>query len=376
MWSCASNSLAIACQEAVILQQDFAQPVAGSMKTLANDNGILEIDPNAIPITTQTNLFEPIQLTQTPFAEPQCITVKKNPLGCLEGIAVLPQDEVWLVDARSCLCGETDTGLLNVSKLTQDNFSQSEMSCLTTSHAADQDRVTVIYIHGNQTNLEYAIARGMQVYRNAFAAKAHCRVPVRFVIWAWKSEQEKARLYPDYLIKSERSVLLGETLATTLNQFDDRNLLVFGYSLGVQVALSAFDSPLLNSRSDDPTRYHVAFAAPAINAEYVACHALSLGGRTPISQTFVFTNRKDRAIRAAQAIIRRKSMIDEASIEGLSRAGKLDVGAISSIEISEEAGPFHSVERYTRSEKLQSSMASLVNAVSASRLIQTIQASE
>lgn len=299
----------------------------------------------------------------------QCVVVKKSVLGCLEGITVLPQDEVWFVNARECICGETDLSRLRVSKLVCNELVSRKLADLTSAHASGDAFSTVVYVHGNQTSQEFATARGLQVYRNAFAKKAECRVPIRYVIWAWKSEQEKTRLYPDYLVKSKRSLLMGNTLAATLNQFSDRNMVVFGYSLGVQVVLSAFDSPILKPRIGDPTRYKVAFAAPAINSDFVVSELINGVLVAPVARTLVFTNRKDRAIRAAQAIIRRKnpSEDDATTIAELSDAGKLHLGAVTSVDVYNETGRFHSIERYTRSETLQSMMAELVNRVGAKR---------
>ena len=326
----------------------------------------IEATQNEAIVVVDAEYVEP-QMVDHSSAQAQCVTVRKSVLGCMEGIEILPQDEVWMIDARDVLCGETDVGLLKVSRLVGNDLVCSELSELTASHASGDDRATVLYIHGNQTNEVYAIARGLQVYRNAFATKAHCHQPVRYIIWAWKSEQEKPRAYPDYLIKSQRAVMLGETFAATLNQFSDRNLIVVGFSLGVQVTLSAFDSRLLSSREGDPTRYQLALIAPAISADYVARHSLAFGGQTPVAQTFVFTNRKDRAIRAAQAIIRRRNPSEAATIAGLSDAGKLNLGHVTSIDVFPESGRFHSVERYTRSETLRSVMGDLINKAVASK---------
>lgn len=327
--------------------------ITGMEYEIEYGNPIIECDPDAVPISE--NHFSEINEQQ--------FTVKKSILGCMEDITILPQDEVWMINARDCICGETDLSRVKVNQLVDSEMVHRDLSQLTAAHSSGDDLVTVLYVHGNMTNEEYAIARGLQVYRNAFAQKAHCRGPVRYVIWAWKSEQEKTRFYPDYLVKSDRSVLVGETFAATLNQFSDRNMIAFGYSLGVQVILSAFDSPNLNPREGDPSHYQLAFAAPAINAEFVACNSLRCGRDTPVQKTFVFTNRKDRAIRAAQAIIRRKNPNEEATIAGLSDAGKLDVGPVTAVDVFGETGRFHSIERYTRSETLQTIMANLVNAV-------------
>jgi hypothetical protein len=320
-------------------------------------NPIIECDLNGIPVTESPE----------PAGNEQCVVVKKSPIGCMEGIKILPQDEVWMVNARDCLCGEIDLSLVGVSQFVGNELVQRELGQLTAAHASGDELVTVLYVHGNMTDEEYAIARGLQVYRNAFAKKAHCHGPVRYVIWAWRSEQEQPRPYPDYLVKSDRSLRVGETFAATLNEFSDRNMIVFGYSLGVQVVLSAFDSPILHGRELDTSRYQLAFAAPAINAKFMACNSLA-SWDTPVKQTYVFTNRKDRAIKAAQAIIRRQNPTEDATIAGLSNAGKLNVGAVTEVDVFGETGRFHSIERYTRSGSLQSIMANLVNEVGGNKM--------
>ena len=370
---CIAFSPTVLCYAQTALQDDiFIAP-----ETLILDSApvVVEIEsqPTFETITTHSDFSEPIIVERAEEAAggEQCVVVKKSILGCLEGITVLPQDEVWFINARECHCGETDLSHLTVSKLVDNDLVQRELSDLTTAHASGDEFSTVLYVHGNQTNEEFAVSRGLQVYRNAFATKAHCRGPVRYVIWAWKSEQERVRFYPDYLVKSDRSVRLGETFAATLNQFSDRNMVVFGFSLGVQVVLSAFDSPHLDPREGDPTRYQVAFAAPAINSRFVAYHSLKANGISPVQQTLVFTNRKDRAIRAAQLIIRRENPNKEATIAGLSDAGKLNIGAVTSIDVFEESGRIHSIERYTRSGTLQSMMANLVNEVASMKSLPT-----
>lgn len=346
--------------EPEVVGQSVIESNAVEPALIIESTAVLETDPNAPIIIECEDSWQD--------TSEQCVVIKKSVLGCLEGIAILPQDEVWLINARDCICGETDLSLLKVSQYNGSELVPRELSDLTSAHASGDEYATVLYIHGNQTDKEFATARGLQVYRNAFATKADCHGPVRYVIWAWKSEQEKFRLYPDYVVKSERSVRLGETFAATLNQFSDRNLIVFGYSLGVQVVLSAFDSPTLDTRDGDPTRYQVVFAAPAINPDFVARNLLKCDCDSPAQQALIFTNRKDRAIRAARAIIRRKNPNNESTIAGLSATGKLNLGAITSVDVFGETGRFHSIERYTRSDTMQNMMADLVNVVSANRI--------
>ena len=298
----------------------------------------------------------------------QHVSLSNPCIGQDEHFRILPEDEVWLIDARALFDGGTDLEALKVSQFVDGELVLRSLFDLTIAHASGDSRATMLYVHGNQTDEEWAVFRGLQVYRNALTTQSELRAPVRFVIWAWKSESEKLRRYPDFQIKAERSMQVGETFAATLNQFDDHNLIVFGYSLGAQVLLSAFDSPSLICRVSDPSCYQAIFAAPAINAQFVANHSLRRN-ETPsiIERSVVFTNQKDRAIRAAQAIIRRQLPGEESTIEGLSSAGKIQIGQVSAVDLTDEAGRGHRVERYTRSDKLQRVVAEFVNRSAAKR---------
>ena len=279
-------------------------------------------------------------------------------------------DEVWFVDARALINGERDLERLKVFQFTDGQRTPRLLSELVEAHGNHTEGATVLYVHGNQTDEEYATLRGFQVYRNTLTNPTTPRVPVRFVIWAWRSEQEKVRLYPDFLIKSQRSITVGETFAATLNEFPDRNVVVLGYSLGVQVLLSAFDSPCLMRRTNDSTRYEAIFVAPAINPKFVADHSLMRNNQSQsiIKNSFVFTNRKDRAIRAAQSIIRRERPGEATTITGLAQAGGLDVGHLTEVDVSDEAGRLHNIRRYSMSEKLQRVVIQSVNRSAANRM--------
>jgi len=291
---------------------------------------------------------------------PQQFVLRNPCLRVRESFTVADQDEIWFVSARDFIDGETNVEGLKVSQAVDGDLKLRSLTDLTGAHQSGDQLSTLIYVHGNQTDEDFALFRGFQVYRNLLATTAGSRVPVRYVIWAWRSEQEKPRLYPDFKLKSERSITVGDTFAATLNQFSDQNMVVFGYSLGVQVLLSAFDSPDFHPRPNDPTQYQVMFMLKP-GCKFV-----------PIERSMVFTNRKDRAIRVAQTIIRRDNPTEESTIIGLSNAGKLNVGSVMEVDVFEEAGRFHSVERYTRSETLQSVTADFLNNVASKKTKQPL----
>jgi len=270
---------------------------------------------------------------------PQQFVLRNPCLRVRESFTVADQDEIWFVSARDFIDGETNVEGLKVSQAVDGDLKLRSLTDLTGAHQSGDQLSTLIYVHGNQTDEDFALFRGFQVYRNLLATTAGSRVPVRY----------------------------------TLNQFSDQNMVVFGYSLGVQVLLSAFDSPDFHPRPNDPTQYQVMFAAPAINPKFVACNMLKPGCKfVPIERSMVFTNRKDRAIRVAQTIIRRDNPTEESTIIGLSNAGKLNVGSVMEVDVFEEAGRFHSVERYTRSETLQSVTADFLSNVASQKTKQPL----
>ena len=300
---------------------------------------------------------------------PQELSIENPCLKVHQQFTIREGDEVWFANARNFIDGETNIEALQVSQFLDGQLAPRCLSDLTNAHETCDEGATMLFVHGNQTDEKYALLRGLQVYRNALTSLATPRVPVRFVIWAWKSDREKFRLYPDFQVKSKRAVLVGETFAATLNQFHNRNLVVFGYSLGTQVSLSAFDSPTLRKRPYDSTQYQLIFAAPVINTQFVASHSLmAQQSESIIENTVVISNRKDRAIRAAQSIIRRQSPAVELTIKDLSQAGKLNVGSVTEVDVFEEAGRLHRVVRYSQTETLQRIVTQCVNRASTKRV--------
>jgi len=145
-------------------------------------------------------------------------------------VSVRAQDEIWLVSARR----QQGQCQLTLQRLIDGQWIPTCMEELTFAHAVDQQRSSMVYVHGNRTDGEYARSRGLQFYENVFNAGAQSG-PVRFVIFAWRSERERIRPASDFNVKLDRSVELGSTFARFLDQFPDRRMVLSGFSLGGQV---------------------------------------------------------------------------------------------------------------------------------------------
>ncbi len=299
----------------------------------------------------------------------QNILLRKNVLGCKACYTIPSRDEIWIVSVRDCVPDPENVALFKVLKLESNRWKSTTLSALTTAHQCDTQRATMMYVHGNQTNYEYAIARGFQFYNNLFVDYDGPRAPLRLVLWVWKSERELPRLYPDYLIKSERAVLMGKTLTKTLQAMGNRKLAVVGFSLGAQVVMSSLEQlePNCQSASLSSARdqYQIALIAPATDPAYV-CDVIDRNVETSIvEKSTVIVNSDDRAVKAMRVVVRRECPEARDRFSKLARCRRLPLGPIEFFEVSQEISRKHAIERYTKAPTVQRAMNRVLNRVAA-----------
>ena len=275
-------------------------------------------------------------------------------------VHVRAQDEIWLVSARN---GEQCE--LTSRKLVNGQWIAASITELAQSHAKDKQKTSLVYVHGNRTDEVFASSRGLQFYENLFNGQM-CSGPIRFVIFAWHSEREICGPAADYRIKLDRSVALGSTFANFLNQFEDRRLLLAGFSLGGQIILSSL-AQLECQMASDPNPKQGSFRVALITPALEANDALNSVGPLPtnplVSQTVVFINRRDIAIRAASFATRKTSAPPAVTLEQVSQQPVC--GTTNPVVIEDltcKVSSFHSITRYSaRSEKLQSVINQMSN---------------
>ncbi|MDA7910403.1 alpha/beta hydrolase [bacterium] len=273
-------------------------------------------------------------------------------------IQVCPRDDVWLISARHSHCQPGDVSLLECSRLVNGCWQSENLADLTNDHANDKTKVTMIYVHGNRTNLKWAKSRAIQFYDNSLR---NCdRPPLRFVVFAWKSEAEKARVIPDYKIKSNRSVMVGKAFCELLDHFDDRKMLLGGFSLGAQVVLSAMSEAELRDMSSKTGQYQVAVMAPAINSEFSRASLAIYPQNTLVRHTDVFVSRDDCVVKVSEAINRRTN----ASCFNITDLSGYQGGeSVSVHDITREVTRRHSIDNYGRSPSVVSRVCDLLNEV-------------
>jgi pimeloyl-ACP methyl ester carboxylesterase len=101
--------------------------------------------------------------------------------------------------------------------------------------------ITVIFLHGNDTDEPTAIDMSWTVYRHLAVAAGER--PLRMICWSWPSERELRRLRRDFQIKADRSDLVGYQVAWLVDQMPDDSLVsLVGYSYGSRAASAALDT--------------------------------------------------------------------------------------------------------------------------------------
>ena len=270
-------------------------------------------------------------------------------------IAVLPQDEIWLLDGRQAHCDPNDLSLIGVRQLVGQQWVEDQLANLVLQHSTDRTKKTLIYAHGNRTDEEWAIARGLQFYQNAFGNTGNCRPPVRLVIWSWHAEQEGCRPARDFAEKSDRSVVVGPALVNLLLEFPDRNLLLVGFSLGAQSFLTALgDSRIQANQAEfQPEGYRVILIAPALDGCYVASQAHQYPSPFVVERAEIFDNRIDRALRVAKIVGRKQTPNGDISIRELAARGNLPLNNVQIWDMAEETGKGHSIDRYSRNDAIR-----------------------
>ena len=326
----------------------------------SNDLGVTsDVAQSDSEVPVEAIFSDDVSHGQLEFSGDQLIITKK-PCHGLAPVCVSAQDEVWLVSARGAHCNPCEISELKCCWMQNGNWQNASLSDLTARHTVDKSRSTLIYVHGNRTDLDFAKARGLQVYQSALQDSPCPRPPVRFVVFVWKSEKEIKRPVADFGIKSERAVDVGKTLARLLGQFDDRNLSIVGFSLGTQVILSAITCAQRQGECADLDKYRVALIAPALDPNFVRKRFSCLPNNQLVEQTDVFLNRHDRAIKAAQLIVRRRSRASITSLHELAGSSRPSANPIRIHDITREISKRHSVTSYVSSPTVRAGLAQML----------------
>ena len=339
----------------------FSCPVAA--QTISSTNVLPDPTP-ASSSTTVVSIRTPEGLLSRPLRSLANVVRDKQTVRTRNGVGfrlvnVRAQDEIWLVSARQHKQCE-----LNLQRLIDGQWVPACMEELTDAHAVDQQRSSVVYVHGNRTDDEYARSRGLQFYENVFNGESSSG-PVRFVIFAWRSEREKIRPTLDFKVKLDRSVELGPTFANFLDKFQDRRIVLAGFSLGSQVVLSGLVQLPSQVASDKVGKFQVALVTPALKAADASNSVASLPLNPTAAKTVVFVNRKDNAIRAAMLVAKVTSMQPAVTLEQIANRPTCETANPVFIEdMTAQTTGCHSITKYSaRSTRLKTVLREMTDEV-------------
>lgn len=218
-----------------------------------------------------------------------------------EATCVRDCDQIWLVSSRKVTNFCLDTCQLNAIQLVDCEWHASTVESFQLEHATDATLQTVFYIHGNMTDFNWSIIRGLKVYENMIGSQPDAP-PVRFVIWSWPSERQTIPIR-DALLKAKKAVCVGYSFRSLLNSLEGPCPFIIGYSFGAQVVLSAMQSPL-HEECKGP--YEITLIAPAFDRDFIHCEIDSCRIAANTATMRAYVDSKDRVIRANGHLGRKK----------------------------------------------------------------------
>lgn len=281
-----------------------------------------------------------------------------------------PGDEIWLISTRAVAgsgdCIDFDE--LQVAQFSGCQWSESSFAELVMNCQSDASRQTMIYVHGNFTDLGWSLRRGCQVYDNLFGMSSTSTCPcdgeippMRFIIWSWSSEREV--LPPrDFQVKVDRSWCEGIRLNHTLTQLSLERPIVMGYSLGVQAILAALiQEPAAAERS----AWRVALIAPVVHDGFPHHFHIDVAAPSPwqlrMEQTVLFTNHRDRALKTSNRYFRIKNHQPAFNQYDLATALACQNIPLRHCELSGETNAKHAIVQYTQLPTVVNEIQRLVN---------------
>jgi hypothetical protein len=220
--------------------------------------------------------------------------------------------QLWLLSTRRLPSALRTTGDTNVADLNfeverYDPRSGWSAASLAELFAADDPRLTTsVLVHGNHTDRQWAVTKGLGVYR-ALVGSAKAEQPVRLIVWSWPSERIAGSLREDARIKAQRTNVEGYYLAKFLDRLrGPKPVSVVGYSFGARVITGALHllgggllaGQRLGEREQFPRPpLHAVLMAAAIDRDWLLPGRPHGRALSAVDRMVVFVNRQDRVLK-------------------------------------------------------------------------------
>lgn len=251
---------------------------------------------------------------------------------------------IWLVSTREgAHCGELDSTLQSLRYWRYDNCGWQ--SADESEFRKSDDMPTVVFIHGNRTDADYAVTKGWYAY-NIIRSCVSCQ-RFRYVIWSWPAERVCRKVVPDSRLKADYSDAESYYLAHWLHRIrPGSKVSLVGHSFGPRIITGALhllgggeiDCRRLPSEtvqawsSGKRNKIRAVLLAAALDADWLApggCHdrAISMAERMLIT-----TNCRDRVLRLYPRIS------DCGWQQAMGAIGPTGIGNPSNVEVIDVSG--------------------------------------
>jgi len=282
-------------------------------------------------------------------------------------------DEMWLVRSPcdiDCANVAQSTARLTAARFLSDEacgrWHNSSVAVLLgvakeVARAGATQPLTVIFIHGNDTDETTAINMTWTVY-GYLAASAGER-PLRMICWNWPTERELRRPRRDFQLKADRSDLVGYQVAWLVDQLPNKSQVsLVGYSYGSRAAAAALDTlaggtsagiVLRRSDQENQRRVWALLIAAAFDNDFLApggCHGRALQAA---ERLVVTVNSCDRVLRLYSHLYGRGGP------EALGRTGAVGIGGhgpaaerLVEVDVSYTVGKSHQWGNYIHSPQV------------------------
>lgn len=213
-------------------------------------------------------------------------------------------DEIWIVSSR-CLakCEPIDLEKLRGFAWTAGEWPRADWHQLVTDHRASDSKRTVVFLHGNRTDIHWSARRGLQVFDLVFGADLN-RSDVRFVIWSWPTDPKHHRMR-EYRENSERSVWEGQILAEFLKRLGTKSSIgIIGYSFGAQAVVSASEIACCEPFAENETghQFGIVLLAPALQKPWIDVESPLAASAECVSSSIELVNSRDRALKVHRCL--------------------------------------------------------------------------
>ncbi|MDO5566708.1 MAG: hypothetical protein Q4G59_08625, partial [Planctomycetia bacterium] len=234
----------------------------------------------------------PAQTTSNPSETVVTAAPVTTPINAEEAMEVKAQldDEVWLVS--NSYCQPVGPSSLTWSRLEDCQFVASTYE---TYHANETALPTVIFIHGNLTDMSSAVESGMYLKSRLEAIRNRLGIDsaFRLVIWKWNSEKAFAGIRKDSQYKAAVADEDGRSLAEFLRNDTAAHTTLLGFSFGAKIIGSACN---ILATTEHKTYNAIFVSAATEYYDYASCGCYS-SGACCLDYLLNLYNPEDKALR-------------------------------------------------------------------------------